>query len=148
MKYIVIKNENVQREELLYDIADFLWNNGNEVLVRDYNEETNHQDTAEDFDFVILILKSECSEKYLFERDFEMISKDFELENCHQKASLLLFSKNGVFSNIIPFPHKLFHFDKLNQDELLRFFSWCSKFNMFTKKETHKLPFRHTLNGL
>jgi hypothetical protein len=146
MKYIVIKNENVQCDELLYDIADFFWNNGNEVLVKDDNK-NDHQDAVEDFDFVVLLVNGERSEKYFFERDLEVLYKDFELDKSYRTKTILVFSKNGVFSNMIPFPHKLFHFDNLNQDELVRFFSWCHRFNMFTKKERDR-PFYNILNGL
>lgn len=135
MKYIVIKNNNVQEDEMIDDISDFLWNCGNEVVVKD-NTESPLYDTKEDFDLVVLIISSEHSEKFVFETNTEVISEKFGLEECSQTKTILAFSKNGVFSDMIPFPHKLFHFEKLEQDDLVRFFTWCRKFNLFNKRST------------
>lgn len=142
MKYKIIKNEYPQTDRLLEDIADFLWNNGNEVFLRDFDEE-NYEDTSEHYDFLVMIISSGSSENEL-----EMIRKGFKIKDSYKNDMILIFSENGVFSNMIPFPHKLFHFEKLEQDDLVNFFKWCSKFNLFTKKETTKVVSYNILNRI
>jgi hypothetical protein len=43
----------------------------------------------------------------------------------------LIFRKNGVYTNVIPFPYKIFHFDSFNRYEFRRFFTWCQKLDFF-----------------
>ena len=38
----------------------------------------------------------------------------FNQEN-NSKKLMLVFSPDGVYSNMIPFPHKIFHFESLGQ---------------------------------
>lgn len=131
MKYIVVRNKNVKHNEILDDISDFLWNNGNEVIVTE-SLGCYLYDELEKFDFVVLVVSSESVEKLVFESDQEITFKNFGVEDCFQTNTILAFSENGVFSNMIPFPHKLFHLEKLEKDDLLLFFKWCRRFNLFT----------------
>jgi hypothetical protein len=93
MKYLLIGDD-----ELLYDIADFLWNNGNSVYLQ----------ACREYDCLVTIGGS----------------------LTEHAATTLVFTNDGVYSNAIPYPHKLFHFEQLDQAELGRFFAWCGKFNV------------------
>lgn len=112
MHYLVI--ENKQLEELTYAIAGFLWDNGNEITIR-------KEDSAKDSNSV----RADC-----------MITLDkgsFSLENLVKTGLFIHFCNDGVYSNAIPFPYRLFEFSKLNKNSLAAFFSWCKNLNLFIK---------------
>lgn len=133
MKYLVIENKEQEVDECLYDIADFFWNNGNEVYIsNNYNNEIDYQEFVKCCDWIILLIYGDCSPASFFESEQKKFQKDFKLEKSNKL--MLVFSINGVYSNTIPFPHKIFHFDKLDQNELKRFFSWCRRLNLFDKQ--------------
>lgn len=133
MKYLVIENKEQEIDECLYDIADFFWNGGNEVYIsNNYNNETDYKDFVKCCDWIVLLIYGDCSPASFFESEQEKFQKHFKLEKSNKL--MLVFSINGVYSNTIPFPHKIFHFDMLDQNELKRFFSWCRKLNLFDKQ--------------
>jgi hypothetical protein len=123
MKYIVVENKGQKEEELHYDIADFLWNSGNEVYIRD-NNATDFQKIVKDCDCIISLVYKRSSSELLSERGTKGFSKYFELENYQNKKTILVFSNTGVYTNAIPFPHKIFHFEKLDKNEITSFFNW------------------------
>ena len=61
MKYIVVRNKIVKQNEILDDISDFLWNNGNEVIVIE-SLGSYLYDELEKFVFVVLVVSSESAE--------------------------------------------------------------------------------------
>lgn len=131
MKYLIIENLEQEANEFLYDIADFFWNNGNEVYIsNNYSNETDYQNLVKQCDCIVLLKYEDCSAISFFENEQEKFQKDFKLEKINNNL-MLVFSIDGVYSNAIPFPHKIFHFDELNQNELKRFFNWCRKLNLF-----------------
>lgn len=132
MKYIIVENKEQKEEELNYEIADFLWNNGNEIYIRDSNA-IDFQNIVKNCNCIILLAYNHCSSELLTERDPNRFKKYFELENSRNKKTVLIFSHNGVYSNAIPFPHKIFHFENLEKKEIKRFFIWARTFNLFTK---------------
>ncbi|MBT2623493.1 hypothetical protein [Chryseobacterium sp. ISL-6] len=135
MKYIIIENKEQHDDELHDDIADFLWNRGNEVFIRN-NTAIDFQNIIKYCNYIVLLIQNSSSELHS-ERDLKGFIRFFELENCQNKKTIFVFSNNGVYSNAIPFPHKIFHFEQLNKNELIHFFSWSNKFNLFnTNKET------------
>lgn len=129
MKYIVVNNEQTE-EELHYDIADFLWNNGNEVYIRDYCA-IDFKNIAKDCNCLILLDYCYSSSKVLFDKVQKKFKKDVELEGSQNIKTILVFSNTGVYSNAIPFPHKIFQFKQLDQNELIRFFNWSRALNLF-----------------
>ena len=132
MKYLVIENNEHKADECLYEIADFFWNNGNEVYIsNNYNNETDYQCFVKQCDWIVLLIYGNCSTISFFESEQKKFQKDFGLEKRNSKKLMLVFSIDGVYSNAIPFPHKIFHFDKLDQNELKHFFNWCRKLNLF-----------------
>ena len=136
MKYFVIENKEQEVDECLYYIADFFWDNGNKVYIsNNYNNEIDYQDFVKYCDWIVLLVYGDCSTASFFESEQEKFRKDFRLEKSNNKKLMLVFSINGVYSNAIPFPHKIFHFDKLDQNELKRFFTWCRKLNLFNKQK-------------
>ncbi len=59
--------------------------------------------------------------------------EDTQENNILNKKFVLFFSINGVYCNVVPFPHKIFHFKELSQLELTRFFLWCEDLKLFVK---------------
>lgn len=135
MKYLVIENKEREVDECLYDIADFFWNNGNEVYIsNNYNNEIDYRDFVKYCNWVVLLIYGDCSPVSFFESEQHKLQREFNLEKSNSKKLMLVFSINGVYSNAIPFPHKIFHFDRLDQNELKHFFSWCKRLNLFDKQ--------------
>lgn len=132
MKYIIVENKDQKEEELNYEIADFLWNNGNEIYIRD-SSAVDFQNIVKNCNCIILLAYNLCSSELLTERDPNRFKKYFDLEYFRNKKTVLIFSNNGVYSNAIPFPHKIFHFENLEKKEIKRFFIWARTFNLFTK---------------
>lgn len=66
MKFLIIENKIQGEEELVYEIADFLWNNGNEVFLKDtFNIDISKIDGRNALDYcdcVILFKLSKPSE--------------------------------------------------------------------------------------
>lgn len=62
MKYLVIDNNEKQTDDNLYYIADFFWDNGNQVFI------SNNYHNADDFlhmvkycDWIVLVKYEECT---------------------------------------------------------------------------------------
>lgn len=117
-RYLIIKNN--QQEELLYAIADFLWNNGNEVIVQGNFYDENYYST--------FLRRKPCvitiDEDVFSETQMSIAEREVKYKSLH-------FSTTGVYTNVIPFPHRIFPFVRLNKSELNRFFDWCIKLNLF-----------------
>ena len=127
MKYIVVENEGEQQNNLLYDIADFFWNNGNEVHIRSNYSAVEFSKIMQDCDCIVLLsYQNAC-----FKTVLEAFQNNDALEKSIHQKKILLFSDHGVYTNFIPFPHKIFHFDTFSKKELTRFFIWCSKLPFF-----------------
>lgn len=130
MKYIVLENKEQIEEELHYDIADFLWNNGNEVYIRDYYA-IDFKNIVKDCNCLILLDYRYSSSEVLLDEVQRRFTKDVELEGSQNKKTILVFSNTGVYTNVIPFPHKIFQFEQLDQNELIRFFNWSRALHLF-----------------
>ncbi|MFG4003330.1 hypothetical protein [Flavobacterium aquidurense] len=134
MKYLIIESNEQELDECLYDIADFFWNNGNQVFIsNNYDNKFDYQCFVELCDWVVLLIYQDFSTITFFENEQEKFQKYFNLEESISKKMMLVFSLDGVYSNAIAFPYKIFHFDTLDQNELKRFFRWCRKLNLFYK---------------
>src|SRR6218665_1377429 len=132
MKYLVIENKEKEIGGFLYDIADFFWNNGNEVYINNnYINLNDYHDFVKKCDCIVLLINNDCSAESFFENEQDKFQKDFDIKKGNTKKLMLAFSMNCLYSNAIPFPHKIFHFDKLNKNELNRFFNWSRKLNLF-----------------
>ena len=126
MKYIVLENNDQNENTLLGDVSDFLWNNGNEVFIK-----KSDQCDPKDFDCVVLMIPGYFPSESLFERGREMLIENFDSGTSCNEKPMLIFSKNGVYSNAIPFPHKIYQLNTLNKDSLSAFFNWCRNLNLF-----------------
>lgn len=134
MKYLLVEDKLHQSQVILDSIAEFLWNNGNEIYANNnFDNRTDYLNVAECCDCIVLLIFRDCPVESIFGSGQEISLSDKELEKILDKKVGLVFSANGVFCNAIPFPHKIFHFEGLCQDELLRFFNWCGKLSLFTK---------------
>ncbi|WP_433900116.1 hypothetical protein [Sphingobacterium puteale] len=112
MHYLVI--ENKQQEELTYDIAGFFWDNGNEVSIQSSYTPTDHNYRSAD-----------CI--------ISLDNNSFSEQDILTTKPLIHFCHDGVYSNLIPHPHKIFEFKGLNERTLTAFFSWCTRLNLFKK---------------
>lgn len=134
MKYLLVEDKEQEEQVLLDNIAEFFWNNGNEVYSRNsFDNEIDYQDVVKCCDCIVLLIYRDYLGEPFFEHEQGVFHKDFDTEKSLNKKFMLVFSINGVYSNAIPFPHKIFHFESLCQKELTRFFRWCGKLNLFTK---------------
>lgn len=133
MKYIIVENKEQTEEELHYDIADFLWNNGNEVYIRDYFA-IDFKKILKDCNCIILLVNNVCSSDFFSDEVQKRFKKDVELEGYQNTKTILIFSNTGVYSDAIPFPHKIFQFEQLDQNELIRFFNWSRALHLFDNK--------------
>lgn len=138
MKYLVVENKE-QRDELHYSIADFLWDRGNEVFIRSDNTD-DFQNMMKYCDCIISLIYNDCSTELLSENSLKRFRKYFDPEHSQNKKTILVFSNCGVWSNAIPFPHKIFHFEELDKNELTRFFHWSEKLNLFNKNKNNNIP--------
>jgi len=131
MKFLIIENKIQGEEELVYEIADFLWNNGNEVFLKDtFNIDISKIDGRNALDYcdcVIVFNSSKIAEskKKLFNR------KDFELFSNHKRLIVLIFYKDGVYTNAIPYPHKIYDFEALDKNSLIDFQNWSKRLKLF-----------------
>ena len=134
MKYLLLEDREQEKQALLDNIAAFLWNNGNEVYSRNnVDHKIDYQTVAKHGDCIVFLIHSDCSEKSLFESGQGGFQQEFDLEKSIDKKLILAFTKHGVYFNAIPSPHKIFHFERLCQNELTRFFYWCEKLNLFAQ---------------
>lgn len=132
MKYIIV-DINEQREGgLQHDIADFLWNNGNEVYIKDYCA-TDFINIVKDCNCIILLVYNLYTSDFFLDKVLERFKHDFELEGLQKTKTVVVFSNTGVYSNSIPFPHKIFQFKQLNRQELIRFFKWSKTHHLFER---------------
>lgn len=132
MKYLVIENKEHSGNRLLNDVADFLWNNGNEVLTR---SSTHKENLAEDYDCIVLLMAGNFRATSFFEKNKGALHEKYGLRESDGNRSILVLSDTGVYSNAIPFPHKIYHFDTLDYDALLGFFNWTRKLNLFSHSQ-------------
>lgn len=138
MKYLLVGDNEPEEQLLLDHLAAFFWNNGHEVYSRSsLGNEINYQNMLTCCDCIVLLTFRNYPEASFFEHG-QALYQDVGLTKKRHKKDMLVFSKGGVYTNAIPFPHKIFHFEHLSQKELSRFFRWCKKLNLFTKQPPHR----------
>src|SRR5690606_37120057 len=120
---------------LLDDIAEFFWNNGNEVYSRShFDSRKNYRHILKCCEGIVFLIHKEYpAESSFLERAHKVFQWDDNFGKSIDKKFKLFFTRNGVYSNAIPSPHKVFHFEKLCKDELTSFFLWCEQLNLFTR---------------
>lgn len=117
----LLKNNN-EHEELVYYIADFLWNNGDEVIV---------ENNFTDVDYYSHFLYKKPWIVTVHADNFSKTVEKMKGDGITSHLNILHFSSTGVFTNLIPFPHQIFKYENLNTAQLSRFFNWCLKLNLF-----------------
>lgn len=148
MKYLLVE-DRVQKEQVILDsIAEFLWNNGNEIYPsNNFINHTDYLNIVKNCDCIVLLNSKDGPVESILGSGKEAFQADYDLRKNFDKKIVLVFSVNGVYCNAIPFPHKLFHFEGLCQSELARFFNWCGKLNLFTKSSSCTIyPNRYCTN--
>lgn len=120
MRYLIQNNRADQ--DLVADIADFLWDNGNEVVL--CSRLLHNMDDSSRY-CTITFKDDEASKKYL-----EM-SQNHSPEENEDSRLTLIFATTGVYTNIIPHPYKIFGYNELNKKAIHSFIRWCTKFKLF-----------------
>lgn len=134
MKYFVIENKDDELNELFYDIADFFWNSGNSVYISGYyNTELDCWNSVKQCDCIILFRPGDCSSETFCEHNLQKLFHNHFHLDVIRKKSKLIFLSTGVYFTDIPFPHKIYHYDSFSKCELVRFFHWSRKLNLFQK---------------
>jgi hypothetical protein len=134
MKYLLIDDREQEEQPLLDNIAAFFWNNGNKVYCRsNFDDKSDYLNVVKSCDCIVFFIHKDCSTESFFESKQKLFHKDLDLDSSPDKKINLIFTINGVYTNAIPYPHKIFHFESLCQNELTRFFLWCEKLKLFVK---------------
>lgn len=132
MKYLLLGNG---QQLLLEDIAEFLWNNGNEIYVRnEFENEIDYRKMVSRCDCIVLLGSRNSQRESFFGSGRAGFQKYFDLKKIQNEKIVLVFAADGVYCNVIPFPHKIFHSQGLCKEELARFFCWCEKLNLFINR--------------
>ena len=67
MKYLVVENSEERVDECLYDIADFFWNNGNQVYIsNNYSNEDDYWHFVKYCDWLVLFVNRQQKVDTLF----------------------------------------------------------------------------------
>jgi len=132
MKYLLAKDNVKRGQDILDNIAEFLWNNGHEVYAsNNFNNRIDYLNIIKCCDWIVVLIFRDCPVESIFGSAWEVSQIDNDLRKNFNRKFILVFSTNGVYCNAIPSPHKIFHFEGLCQSELARFFRWCEKLSLF-----------------
>ena len=115
-RFFIVKNSDYQ--ELLYTIADFFWNNGNEVIIEDNFIDKSYYNN--------FLLKKPWIITFNSDNFLETVNR-IKVFGQPNHFIILNFSANGVYTNLIPFPHKVFSYKSLNKSQLNLFFQVVCK---------------------
>lgn len=135
-RYLIV--ENKFHEELIYKIVDFLWDNGNEVIVENHFFDKEYYQSFLDNNPCVITIA---------DNDFSATENKMRYNLFPNDKMIFQFSSTGVYTNLIPFPHKIFEFNALTELQLNNFFEWCMKLNLFSTgkyKRNIFLPKKHT----
>ena len=121
MKYLLLANGQRQQQLLLDDIAEFLWNNGNEIYARNgFDNEIDYRKMVNQCDCIVLFGSRNCQKESFFGSGQVGFQKYFDLKKILNEKIILVFAADGVYCNVIPFPYKIFHFQALCKEELVK----------------------------
>lgn len=133
MKYILIKNQEEKEDDVLNDIAAFLWDSGHEVDLADWTGACfENKKLHTHYDCYISIIKNYDACQSVLDRH-RFVFKNFN--SCKKTGRILIFSDTGVYTDAIPYPHKIFDCNHLDRESLQLFFQWCRKINLFIKTQ-------------
>lgn len=131
MKYIIIKNQEKKGDDVLNDIAEFLWDAGHEVDLADRSQvSSENKKPSTCYDCHIAIIENHNASQCIVDM-YRSVFKNFNY--CKNAGSILIFSNTGVYTDAIPYPHKIFDYKNLDQESLQLFFQWCRKISLFIK---------------
>ncbi|OZI06861.1 hypothetical protein BWI93_17850 [Siphonobacter sp. BAB-5385] len=147
MKFLIIGD--IQAEDsLTFDVADYLWNKGNEIYLQSLDADRSDAETPglEISDAVVIVQPAlaTVSSAYssltpdLLEGNDNLASRTEDRlsirQLLRQQKLVFLFSQDGIFSNLrsdVSRIHKIFTYPALNQTALLQFFAWCKTLGLF-----------------
>ncbi|WP_027388036.1 hypothetical protein [Chryseobacterium gregarium] len=131
MKYILITNQEEKEDDVSNDIAEFLWDAGHEVDVADTTQVfSENKKLHADYDCHISIIGNHDAGQSVLDMH-RSVFKNFNA--CKKAGSILIFSNTGVYTDAIPYPHRIFDYNHLDRASLQRFFRWCRKISLFIK---------------
>lgn len=134
MIILIFKDQEKQQDDLLSDVADFFWNTGHEVDIAD-NSPTCFEDKNyfNDYDCCVSVIYNDDPGQSIFKIHEIAKKKYFDLYKIKHISNVLIFSNTGVYTDLIPYPHKIFNYKNLDKRSLELFFQWYRKLNLFIK---------------
>lgn len=131
MKFIILKNQSVHENDLLSDIAEFMWNSGHEVEINNQEQfSTNDTAAIDDYNCSISINSDDVATNILFFNHRNLLKNHVESNHQIKRYTAVIFSNRGVFTNAIPFPHQIFTYGKLDKNSLNAVFEWFKKLSL------------------
>jgi len=133
MRYFIAEPVEQVKNDLFFEVANFLWDSGNEVaLGKNIICDCEKMQLA-DYDYTISLVPNNESVESLFKTHYTTIGKYFE--GIDSNRPMLVLANTGIYTNALPYPHKIYNFEKLDKQALAGFFDWCKKFNLFVRKK-------------
>lgn len=146
MKYILIKNQEEEENRLLDNIAEFLWDSGHEVNVADDTEACfENKKFHIHYDCHVSIIENHDADRCILDV-YRSVFRNFD--SCKKAGSILIFSDTGVYTDAIPYPHKIFNYENLNRESLQLFFQWCREISLFLKRNTDSADLKSIINNI
>jgi len=47
---------------------------------------------------------------------------------------MLVLANTDIYTNALPYYHKIYNFEKLDRKALANFFNWCKKFKLLVRR--------------
>ncbi|MCS4164050.1 hypothetical protein HS960_26630 [Sphingobacterium paramultivorum] len=133
MRYFIAEPAGQVKNDLFFEVANFLWDSGNEVSLGE-NIICNCQKMQHaDYDYTISLVPNNEAVESLFNTHYKIISKYFD--KIDSDGPMLVLANTGIYTNALPYPHKIYSFEKLDRQALVSFFDWCKRFNLFVRKK-------------
>ncbi|MCW8313664.1 hypothetical protein K7A41_20730 [Sphingobacterium sp. InxBP1] len=129
MKYFMADPVGQPTNELFFELANFLWDNGNDVFIASNIICNCKEIDAKQFDYTVSLVLQHNSIETLFATHHSIICTYFN--QVPQNIPALIVANDGIYTDSIPYPYKIFAMEGLNQSTLAQFFDWCRKFNFF-----------------
>ncbi len=132
MRYFIAEPVGHIKNDLFFEVANFLWDSGNEVALGKNMICDCEKMQHDDYDYTISFVPNSETVESLFNTHYTILSKYFDkIDNTNP---MLILADTGIYTNALPYPHKIYNFEKLDRKTLASFFDWCKKFNLFVRR--------------
>lgn len=132
MRYFIAEPVGHIKNDLFFEVANFLWDSGNEVALGKNRICDCEKMQHDDYDYTISLVPNNETVESLFKIHYTILGKYFDKIN--NSNPMLILANTGIYTNALPYPHKIYSFEKLDKQALASFFDWCKKFNLFVRR--------------